>query len=195
MRLQDDGVIGEKGENLYPVRYAAAWALFGRVQDFPMEVTDSTWEAIESAADHLDPQLAAPSLLALGIGLKNTPRSSGLEVLRGPQRSEARIALCLMMFGNKAEAKDFSTRYDLLTDGHPIWSEPTEAADGQDWPIGEVGRAWLEGLKGDDVEVVLRWLARHLTGIDFVDDDFVPWDLRRKKRIPLTTTSELFGME
>ncbi len=195
--LQDDRIVGDEGENLYPVRYAAAWGLIDRLQARMTEWEDAPWTALEAAADHLDPQLAAPALIAIGLGLAASPTSSRLDALRGANGSEARRALSLLVFEDKAAAKSLGIQHELLPEGHPLWSEnaddPTDASSR--WSLGHAGRAWLQGLAGEDVEEVLRWLAAQRVKTDLALADFAPSALRRKKRIPITSFSELFGME
>ena len=169
--LQDDRVVGEEAENLYPV--------------------------LEAAADHLDPQLAAPALIAIGLGLAVSPTSSRLDALRGANGSEARCALSLLVFEDKAAAQSLGVQHKLLSEDHPLWSEDADAPTNPSvgWPLGRAGRAWFEGLGEEDVEEVLRWLAAQRVKIDLGVADFVPSALRRKEAIPITSFSELFGME
>src|SRR5690606_24439041 len=95
--LTDGHVVGDADENLYPVRYAAAWAAVHRVSRHPFEHNLVPWAAIKAAADHIDAQLAAPLLLALGSQLAIDSDTTTFEALRGPNASDARKALALSM--------------------------------------------------------------------------------------------------
>ncbi|ESQ88056.1 hypothetical protein ABAC460_17845 [Asticcacaulis sp. AC460] len=198
--LQDDRVVGGKGENLYPARYAAAWTIIKRLPLHPAEFENAPWLELEVAADHIDPQLAGPALCALGILLANESSGSALAALRGSNRSEIRTALALLMFNKKAEAKAFAVRYSLLPAEHPLWIDEPDLSDTQTklerWPMAEAGRNWLlfSGSE-DDVVPLLQWIARGRTGLDIGDKDFDPDDVKRQETIPIITTSEMFGLE
>jgi hypothetical protein len=76
---------------VYPVRYAAGWAIVHRISRHPFEDTLVPWATIRALADHLDPQLAAPLPLALGAQMSTKCEAETLEALRGSNSSEARV--------------------------------------------------------------------------------------------------------
>jgi len=198
--LADESVVGEDNESLYPVRYAAAWAVVNRLQNRPTEIASVPWPVLEAAADHLDPQLAAPALLAIGLRMAVDCGASTLAALRGDNGTAVRRALALAMMDDKAAARNLAVRHDLLPEDHPLWpDQPGESAEKSSlarWPLTSAGRAWLEALsKGHDVEAVLLWIMGHRTGLPLGEDDFDPMTLRRQKGVPLTTFAEMFGME
>lgn len=51
----------------YPLRYGAAWALFRHLLARPNDASSVDQSAIETAATHDDPRLAAPAMLVLGL--------------------------------------------------------------------------------------------------------------------------------
>lgn len=198
--LEDDRVVGLEGENLYPARYAAAWCIVRRLWEWPLELGSVPWTAIETAADHLDPQLAAPALAALGCRLATTCDASTLAALRGQSASPARTALALSMIDDRDQARDISVRYALPPVDHPLFETgediSSDEASFPRWPLTAQGRDWLASIAdGTDVEPVLLWMMSRRTGIPLGATDFAPTALRRRKGIPLVTFSEMFGME
>ena len=198
--LKDDRVVGQTGENLYPVRYAAAWAIVHRLQTRPLELGLAPWTAIKAAADHIDPQLAAPALTAVGIELATNCSASALMALRGENGSAARRLLALATIVDWGAARRIALQHGLFGDDHPFFTDGPDVSNDNAsfprWPITEEGRRWLDGLSGgDDVEPVLAWVMRHRTGLPLGDDDFDYSALRRQGSIPLTTFAEMFGME
>ena len=129
----------------------------------------------------------------------NVGGSSGpqLAALRGANGSETRRALSLLTFEDRHGARSIGIQHKLLPEDHPLWSKDTDdSADASlSWPLGQAGRVWLESLGEQDVEKVLRSLAAQRMNLDLGVADFVPTALRRKETIPLTSFSELFGME
>lgn len=198
--LADDHVVGQADENLYPIRYAAAWALVNRLGEKPSEIDLAPWPAVELAASHADPQLAAPALLALGCKMSVACDADALTVLRGASASEARVALALAMIDDRDAARALSTTYGLLPPDHPLFDQgpdvSTDAATFNRWPISANGVTWLENLKAStDVEAVLLWVIGARTGLDLVEETFDPASLRRRESIPIMTFAEMFGME
>ncbi len=198
--LTDVHVVGDADENLYPVRYAAAWAIVDRISRHPFERNLVPWAAVRAAADHIDAQLAAPLLLALGDQLAVDSDAATLEALRGKNASDVRTALALSMIDDHEAAADLARRHGLLAADHPfldhgddLSAEDTELSR---WPLSTRAREWLEGLReGADVEATLLWMMSHRTGIDFRVSDFIPCALRRNTSVPITTFAEMFGME
>lgn len=190
-RLQDDRVVGGDGENLYPVRYSAAWAVVYRLHEAPTAFRHAPWPQIEAAAAHLDPQLAAPALIALGTRIACEGRISApdLAVLRGAHSSDARRALVFLLASDPQAAQAMARQHQLLPDDHFLMARPaTEDA----WDLPDDG-AWRDQLEaGTDVERVVRWLIGRW---EARDTDFDPAALRRRDAIPIITTSEMFGME
>lgn len=198
--LTDDHVVGEADENLYPIRYAAAWNLAWRIGKRPAEADLAPWHAIAAAAGHIDPQLAAPALVAVGSHLADRPDAATLQALRGTHASDARIALALAMLDDRADAADLALRHGLLPEGHPLFDDgadiSTDEAGPGRWPISAAGRDWLVSLGPDrDVSSVLLWVMAQRTGLPIASADFDPSALRRRAKIPLTTMAEMFGME
>ncbi|MGT0190709.1 nSTAND3 domain-containing NTPase [Burkholderia pyrrocinia] len=198
--LSNDHVIGDAKENLYPVRYAAAWAVVHRISRHPVQHNLAPWTSIKAAADHIDPQLAAPLLLALGAQLAVDCDAGTLEALRGANASDARIALVLSMIDDQGAARELAIKHGLLATGHPFLDESddvsTDDAQLSRWPLSSCGRAWLLSLQdGADVESTLLWMMAKRTGLTLIDDEFEPWQLRRKEGLPIMTFAEMFGME
>ena len=198
--LSNDYVVGDTKENLYPVRYAAAWALVHRISRHPVEHKLAPWASIKEAADHIDPQLAAPLLLALGAQLAVDCDAGTLEALRGANASDVRTALALSMIDDRGVARELAIQHGLLATGHPFIDEGDDvsAADAQlpRWPLSSCGRAWLLSLQdGTDVESTLLWMMAKRTGLTLIDDKFEPWQFRRKDALPIMTFAEMFGME
>ncbi|QOZ25912.1 HEAT repeat domain-containing protein [Bradyrhizobium sp. CCBAU 51753] len=198
--LEDNHVVGESSENLYPIRYAAAWSIVYRLSTHRTQVQHAPWTALAKAAEHVDPQLAAPALLALGDKLAAEADGLALDTLRGEHATPARIALALAMIDDPAQARSLAEKHDLLPAGHPLFDSVDDTSAGSTarnhWPLSLRGRSWLEQLHGgNDVEDVLLWLMSKRTGLDLAPEDLDPEVLRRQKSIPLTTTAELFGME
>ncbi|WP_321822637.1 MULTISPECIES: HEAT repeat domain-containing protein [unclassified Burkholderia] len=198
--LSDDHVVGDNEENLYPVRYAAGWAVVHRISRHPFEHNLVPWAAIKAAADHIDPQLAAPLLLALGAQLAVDCDAGTLEALRGANTSDARVALALSMIDDHGAARELAIKHGLLATGHPFLDDSddvsTDDAQLPRWPLSSCGRAWLSSLQdGADVESTLLWVMARRTGQPLIDDEFDPRPLRRKKAVPIMTFAEMFGME
>ena len=101
--LSDDHVVGDKEENLYPLRYAAGWAIVKRISRYPFEHNLAPWTAIKAAVDHIDPQLAAPLPLSIGAQLAVECDAETLEALRGVNTSNARVALALSMIDDHGQ--------------------------------------------------------------------------------------------
>ncbi len=198
--ISDDHVVGDNEENLYPVRYAAGWAIVHRISRHPFEHNLVPWAAIKAAADHIDPQLAAPLLLALGAQLAVDCDAATLEALRGANTSDARVALALSMIDDHLAARELAIKHGLLATDHPFLDESddvsTNDAQFPRWPLSSCGRAWLSSLQdGVDVESTLLWLMARRTGLPLIDDEFDPRALRRKEVVPIMTFAEMFGME
>jgi hypothetical protein len=200
--LADDHVVGEADENLYPIRYAAAWNLIWRIGKRPAEVDLAPWHAIAAAAGHIDPQLAAPALIAVGSRLAERPDAATLQALRGAHASEARIALALAlaMLEDRADAAALALRHGLLPQAHPLFNDDVDISTDQSswgrWPISPAGRDWLASLDpGRDVSPVLLWVMAQRTGLPVAPEKFDPSALRRRPKIPLTTMAEMFRME
>lgn len=198
--LSDDHVVGNKEENLYPVRYAAGWAIVHRISRHPFEHNLVPWAAIKAAADHIDPQLAAPLLLALGAQLAVDCDAGTLEALRSANTSDARVALALSMIDDHGVARELAIKHGLLAIGHPFLDDSDDISTGDAelprWPLSSCGRAWLSSLQdGADVESTLLWMMTSRTGLPLIDDEFDPRLLRRKEAMPIMTFAEMFGME
>lgn len=198
--LTDVHVVGNADENLYPLRYAAAWAIADRISQHPLERDLVPWEAVTAAADHFDAQLAAPLLLALGTQLNVDSDAATLEALRGPNASDVRTALALSMIDDHEAAADMARRYGLLAADHPFLNQADDLSAGDTelsrWPLSTRAREWLDGLReGADVEATLLWMMARRTGIDFGVSEFIPRALRRNTSVPITTFAEMFGME
>lgn len=198
--LCSDHVVGGKDENLYPVRYAAGWAVVHRISQHPIEHHLAPWASIKIAVDHIDPQLAAPLLIALGMQLAVDCDAGTLEALRGVNTSNVRIALALSMIENYQTACELAIKHGLLEASHPFLNNSCDvSSDGTQpsrWPLSECCRAWLLSLKdGVDVESTLLWIMAMRTGISLIKDGFDPRVLRRKKIVPMVTIAEMLGME
>ena len=190
--LVDNRVVGQAGENLYPVRYAAAWCVFKRIQNHPLELELVPWTAIESASDHLDPQLAGPALAALGCRLATTCNSTTLSALRGQSSSHARIALALSMIDDSKKAIDIGVQFALLPREHPFLDtageDCSEDSFSNRWSLSAPCKDWMDSLaERDDVEPMLLWVMSKRTGVALGDPDFNPMELRRQKGIPGST--------
>lgn len=198
--ISDEHVVGENLENLYPVRYAAGWAVVFRLCHHPSEHDLAPWAAIREAVDHIDPQLAAPLLLALGAQLAFNSDAGTLEALRGANSSAPRVALALSMIDDYGAARDLAIKHGLLATGHPFFDDgddvSTDDAQLPRWPFSSSARNWLSSLQGGtDVESTLLWMMAKRTGLPLISDEFQPWSLRRKKAVPIMTVAEMFGME
>ena len=198
--LHDGHVVGDVGENFYPVRYAAGWAIVHRISRYPFELNLAPWELIKASADHLDPQLAAPLLLALGQRMATECDAATLEVLRKPNTSPARVALALSMIDDLDAARGLAIKHGLLPTDHPFLDVEddcsAETTSLSRWPLSTRAREWLQSLAGkDDVEDALLWVLTRRTGVQLIAEDFNPWSLRRKQKTPITTFAEMFGME
>lgn len=198
--LGDDRVVGDNEENLYPVRYAAGWAVVHRISRYPVEHNLVPWTAIEAAVDHIDPQLAAPLLLALGAHLVIDCGAGTLEALRGANTSDVRVALALSMIDDHEAAREMAIKHGLLATGHPFLdvSDDVSTDDTQlaRWPLSSCAHTWLSSLQdGADVESILLWVMARRTGLPLIDDEFHPWQLRRKEAVPIMTFAEMFGIE
>jgi hypothetical protein len=198
--LCDDHVVGDSEENLYPVRYAAGWAVVHRISRYPAEYSLVPWTEINAAVDHIDPQLAAPLLLALGTRLAIDCDARTLEALRGANTSDVRVALALSMIDDHKVARELAIKHSLLATGHPfldgsddVSTEDTQLAR---WSLSSCARTWLSSLQdGADVESILLWMMAMRTGLPLIDDEFCPRRLRRKKAVPIMTFAEMFRME
>ena len=198
--LTDTHVVGEADENLYPVRYAAAWAVVHRISRHPFEHHHVPWAAIKATADHIDAQLAAPLLLALGAQLAVDSDAATLEALRGPNASDVRKALALSMIEDRDAAVELARKHGLLPADHPFLDQTDDLSVNDTelsrWPLSTRARDWLLSLRaGADVEATLLWVMANRTGLDFGSAEFTRWTLRRKTSIPITTFAEMFGME
>ncbi len=198
--LRDAHVVGSRTENLYPVRYAAAWSIVDRLGLHPDQLELAPWPALVKAAEHADPQLAAPALMALGVKLDANPDGAVLDALRSLASTPARTALALAMLDSPSKARVLADKHDLLPADHPLLDATDEAATPggvhDSWPISEKAQAWLNGLSGrDDVEKVLLWLMSKRTGRAFGESDFDPRALRREEQIPMLTIADLAGMQ
>lgn len=198
--LSDDHVVGDSEENLYPVRYAAGWAVVHRISRHPFEHNLVPWAAIKGAADHIDPQLAAPLLLALGAQLAVDCDAATLEALRGTNTSDARVALALSMIDDRRAARELAIKHALLAVDHPFFDGSDDVSMDDTplprWPLSSRGRAWLSSLQdGADVESTLLWIMTQRTGLPLIDNGFDPRPLRRKEGLPIMTFAEMFGME
>lgn len=198
--LADDHVVGDSDENLYPVRYAAAWAVVHRISRHPFQQDLAPWDEIRAGVDHIDPQLAAPLLLALGGHLAVACDAASLETLRGTNSSEPRIALALSMMSDADAARRMATKHGLLSADHPFLDASDDVSSVgaalPPWPLSTRARDWLLSLRDrSDVEQTLLWMMAGRTGVPLVDEDFDPRQLRRKETIPIMTFAEMFGME
>jgi len=150
--------------------------------------------------DHIDAQLAAPLLLALGAQLAVDSDAATLEALRGPNASDVRKALALSMIEDHDAAAELARKHGLLVADHPFLDQTDDLSAGDTelsrWPLSTRARDWLLSLRaGADVEATLLWMMANRTGLDFGSAEFTPWMLRRKTSIPITTFAEMFGME
>jgi hypothetical protein len=198
--LRDEHVVGDNQENLYPVRYAAGWAVVHRISQYPLEHNLVPWASIKAAADHIDPQLAAPLLLALGAHLSVDCDAGTLEALRGTNTSDSRVALALSMIDDRGSVRELAIKHGLLGASHPFLDDSDDVSTDETrlprWPLSSSGHAWLSSLQdGADVESTLLWVMAMRTGLPLIDDEFDPQALRRKKAVPIMTFAEMFGME
>jgi hypothetical protein len=198
--LLDGHVVGDVDENLYPVRYAAAWAVVHRISRHPLELGMAPWDHIEAGAAHIDPQLAAPLLLALGGQMATECKASSLEVFRQEETTVPRVALALSMIDDFEAARALAIKHNLLSADHPFLTTDNDCSSDQTnlsrWPLSNAARQWLESLKGgSDVEDTLLWVLTQRTGVQMTEEDYQPWAFRRKVKTPVTTLSEMFGME
>jgi len=198
--LRDARVLNISCEPLYPVRYAAAWALVTVQGKMPGD--GIAWGEVARCASHHDAQLAAPCLLLLGRRLQTEPNPEPevIEGLRVPEMTDARRSLALLAMSTPADAARVSARFGILPADHPLLVPSVARPDGAltaEWSASATLEAWLHGLRMDqDVEGVLRWLAEIRFGLDLQTGDFKPKQLRwSKPDVPLTSVSEMFGME
>jgi hypothetical protein len=200
--LRDARVLDFRDENLYPARYAAAWALADHLNNVgnPDAIE---WAEVTRGARHLDPQLAAPCLILIGGRLEANPipEPEILDTLRAPEATEVRRALALLIMNTADHARDAARRFGILPLDHPIVAadSPDDNADSAEapWQITPAMETWLRGLEiGKDVEGVLMRVAEVRTGLDLGAGEFDPRALRWKKPdVPLVALSEMFGME
>lgn len=182
------------------MRYAAAWTIVKRILRDPLEGKLVPWAVVRAAADHIDAQLAAPLLLALGTQLAVDCDAATLEALRGPNASDVRKALALSMIDDREAAADMARRYGLLAADHPLLDQADDMAAGDTklsrWSLSIRAREWLRGLtEGADVDATLLWMMGMRTGVDFGFSKFKPWKLRRDPAIPFIAVAEMAGME
>ncbi|NIE63111.1 hypothetical protein [Burkholderia sp. Ax-1719] len=198
--LKDDHVVGGADENLYPIRYEAAWTVVRRLVAYPDQIDDVPWAAVEGAAIHFDSQLAAPALIAIGLRLMTNCGATTLQALRGENASPARVALALSMIDEREHARGLATRHRLLADDHPLFDDAddisTVGATLARWSLSAAGLKWLEmQATGNDVEAVLLWIMAQRVGLPLGAPDFEPSELRRQSPMPLISLAEMFGME
>jgi hypothetical protein len=196
--LCDNNVVGSSEENLYPVRYVAAWIAVRRFSHHPSELNLVPWSVINRAVDHIDPQLAAPLLLVLGAKLARYCDADSLEALRGTNTSESRVALALSMLDDLGMARSLAIKHGLLAPSHPLFEDSddlsTDDAQLSRWALSSSGRSWLSSMQGEaDVDSTLLWMMTLRTGLPLIDDTFEPWSLRRKKVMPIMTFAEMLG--
>ncbi|MBA0344161.1 hypothetical protein D7Y35_05480 [Stenotrophomonas maltophilia] len=91
-------------------------------------------------------------------------------------------------------------KHGLLSAGHAFFDESDDVSKGDTqfsrWPLSSGARAWLLSLRGGaDVEPTLLWVMAKRTGLPLIDDEFVPWKLRRRDRMPIMAIAEMFGLE
>jgi HEAT repeat protein len=188
--LSDNRVVGGKNENLYPVRYAAAWSLLHHLNAYPQRQHALDWTAVQRGALHSDPQLAAPCLLLLGTGLMIDPTPGALSVLRSLETSDTRRILALVGMENLTTAQEIVQKYALLSPDHPFLTMTNG------WQVTGPFEKWLRNLdKERDVEGVILKIAASEASIDLGVNDFDATQIRRKKCIPVTSPAEMFGME
>jgi hypothetical protein len=195
--LDDDRVVGQAGEMLFPIRYAAGWSLCQHLDIAPNRIAAVNWSAVERAAGHADPQLAAPGLCLLGRTLEQ-PRPETLNILRASETTEPRRILSLLMLDDVRSARTVVTKFALLPQNHPMLAvEPNDdLAERSTWPSGATAEAWLRALDPDeDVHRVLLWFASLQTELDLGTVDFDFMALRRMERVPIITMAEMSGME
>jgi hypothetical protein len=101
-----------------------------------------------------------------------------------------------------ASARLLNQTYGIVAANHPLLAEdlavakPAIDARLPRWPVTHGMETWLVALNRDrDVEGVVLKVAAERTGLDLGVSDFDVTTLRRKARIPIITTSEIFGME
>jgi len=196
--LCDNHVVGSGEENFYPVRYAAAWIAVHRFSHHPSELTLVPWSVINRAVDHIDPQLAAPLLLALGAKLARCCDADSLEALRGTNTSDSRVALALSMIDDQGMARALAIKHDLLVASHPLFDDSddlsTDDVQLSRWALSSSCRTWLSSMQGEvDVESTLLWMMTLRTGLSLIEDTFEPWSLRRRKGMPIVTFAEMLG--
>lgn len=191
--LMDDRLVGSRHENLYPVRYAAAWGLVFQLAADPMLIDHVDWPAACRAAGHADPQLAAPSLYLLGLKL-SAPTPDVLDAVR--LLHETRRVLALLSMQTRSDARAVALRYELLDSAHPLLVSTSDEAGKEGWPVTAELERWLRSLEPDrDVDAVVLKAAEALMPLDLGMADFDAMTLRRKRTTPIQTISELFGME
>lgn len=187
--LSDDRVVGGKNEHLYPVRYAAAWGLVHHLNVYPEGIVALDWTKVEHCANHSDQQLAAPCLWLLGTRLSD-PIPGALSVLRSRETGETRRILAFLGMEDISVARALALKYALLPPDHPFLTLAN------DWRVTGRIEVWLRSLdKESDVEGVILKIVASEAGVDLGVKDFDATKLRRKKSIPITSPSEMFGME
>lgn len=194
--LSDGRVVGNKNENLYPVRYAAAWGLVHQLSIWAECGVVVDWDAVERGAIHSDPQLAAPCLWLIGTRLTD-PTPGMLTVLRSDETSESRRVLALMGMNDLSAARTAGKKYGLFPPNHPFMIDEADlVANTNGWPVTKSFDLWLRSLDAEsDVEGVILKIAASEMDTDLGVNDFNATALRRKTSIPITSLSEMFGME
>ena len=195
--LDDNRCIGYKGEMLFPVRYASGWSLFWLLAANPEYFEEIDWSSVELGAASTDPQLAAPCLCLIGRTLEN-PRPETLTLLRSAKTSQVRRILSLFILESLQLAQDVSAKYNFLDFDHPLLASENKfnITPITSWPLSSLAIDWLKSLDStEDVNGVLLKIAACQTKLDFGVDDFDMGTLRRKKRIPVMTFHEMFGMQ
>lgn len=105
----------------YPLRYASAYGLAAAFsRDAPGTDADSALEALTLAAQHSDERLAAPALMALGLG-GNRGATYFATLLHHEETTHARGVLFVASYARKTDEMPEAALFDTLTRA-PGWS-------------------------------------------------------------------------
>ena len=167
--LRDGWTVNEWRDPYFPLRAAAAWAIYQHLERRPEDASGVDPAVIGAAARDFDPLLARPTLIALGM--LGTHAAGEFSQLRAsPSFTPERCLLAWLALPSGAEAERRVLR-DAVGADHPCWAllglaEADAPVTPEEWKAflsrNHAVAKWLQSLRSDDdVQPTLR---RHLRG-------------------------------
>lgn len=166
--LADDWNVNEWRTPYFPLRAAAAWAIYEHLRARPEELPRVTPAVIVAAATDFDPFLARPALIVLGM-LGTFAAEEFPKLSESPSFTPERCLLAWFALPSSAEAEREILRAATGTD-HPCWTllrlpdeeAPTTPEDWRTFLVRNRAFAkWFRSLDSDDdVQPILRRLLR-----------------------------------